>query len=403
MSEANAIISPRLAIGLVIVSALSALAFLVLSAYAPDLRSDASSDATAVSKSAIGFAGLRVLLGEDGIATTVGRTPPRKGAFSLVVLTPQIQTEPKEIARLTADGPRLIVLPKWIAIPDPLHKGWVRKAGGYQPQQLGLLLAPVAKGSKVAQRRGTASVHLKALQGLALALPAKALWFDQLQTVAGPDLVPLLADDTGKAVLARIDKTQFYILADPDLLDDTGLRDADMARAGLGIVQALRVGTTPVSLDVTLDGLGHAPDLLRVVFAPPFLGATLCVLLAAAFLAFHAMSRFGAPVRPDRVYAFGKRALADNTAAVIRIMRREPAMAPRYAQALLNQVIAFFGIPREKAADPAVIGALEARSAVAGRFADLRAEAGDARDVRALMQVAAKLYRWRRGITHGHL
>ncbi len=63
MSEAKAapVISSAVAVGLVIVSVLSLIAFFALSAYTPDIRDD-SGEAHALSKSAIGFAGLRVLL-----------------------------------------------------------------------------------------------------------------------------------------------------------------------------------------------------------------------------------------------------------------------------------------------------------------------------------------------------
>src|SRR3569833_2670698 len=89
------------------------------------------------------------------------------------------------------------------------------------------------------------------------------------------------------------------------------------------------------------------------------------------------------------------------TPVVIWLMKREPAMAPRYAQAVQNQMLAFFGIAR--GADPAAVRALEQRSPVPYRFADLSAEARDAHDPQSLMQVAKKLFRWRRTITHGHL
>ena len=83
------------------------------------------------------------------------------------------------------------------------------------------------------------------------------------------------------------------------------------------------------------------------------------------------------------------------------MMHREPAMAPRYAMGVLNQTAAFFGIGRTP--DPSTVRALEQRSTLPYRFAELSAEARDAHDPQNLMQVAKKLFRWRRAITHGHL
>lgn len=408
MSEAragNSLLSPRMAIGLVVVSALSALAFLALSAYAPDLRSETSGGNSVLSKSAVGFAGLRLLLQSADVDVTIGReTPSDDDPSSLVVLTPEMGTNPKDIVPLSAPGPRLIILPKWIVTPDPIHNGWVTRLGSFDSGQIAALLAPIAKGAKIEQRGGTAKTPLKAqFPRFAPDAAVGPVSVDTLQTISGPGLEPDVVDDHGKAVLVQIKGSQTYILAEPDLLNNLGLADTGRARIGVAILQGMRVGDGPVTLDVTLNGFRRSPDILRTVFSPPFLSATLCAILAAAFLAYHAMNRFGSPERPDRVFAFGKRALADNTAAVIRMMKREPAMAPRYAQAALHQAAGFFGVSREKSADPSVIRALEVRNKVSTGFAELNAEATGVRDTGALMRVAEKIYRWRREITHGHI
>jgi hypothetical protein len=393
-----------MAIGLVLVSALSALAFLALSAYAPDLRSNSSSGATVVSKSAIGFAGLKLLLESTAVDTAIGREPPRTDQFSLVILTPEVYTDPKDLASLATTSPRLIVLPKWAATPDLLHDGWVTKSDSFDAETVAKPLSLLAKGVKLEQHKGVLRTALTSQEAVFALRPAAGpVAIDQLQTIAGPNLDPDIVDGEGKAVLVHLRGTQTYILSEPDLLNSAGLNDLNTARIGVVLVTGLRVGAAPVVFDVTLNGFRRSPDLLRTVFSPPFLGATLCTLLAAAFLAFHAMSRFGSPQRGARIFAFGKRALADNTAAVIRMMGREPAMAPRYAQAALTQVAAFFGLTREQAADPAILRTLEQRGDVSDHFGTLHAAANDARDAQDLMQVARKLYRWRRGITHGHL
>ena len=52
----------RVPLLLFLAGAIASIALLLLVAYAPDLRGDTSNDATAVSRSAIGFAGLQRLL-----------------------------------------------------------------------------------------------------------------------------------------------------------------------------------------------------------------------------------------------------------------------------------------------------------------------------------------------------
>ena len=398
------LLTPRVAITLVLVSVLTALAFLALTAFAPDLRSGRSSGATVISKSAVGFAALRLLLDDMGIETAVGREPPSAtGGFSLVILTPEPSTAATELATLAGPGPRLVILPKWIVAPDPEHSDWVRKLETDAPGDIAAMIQTIAKGARLAQRASMQKVLLGGVYARFRSPPSTArIAIDRLQTISGPNLEPDLTDEHGNAVLVQVKGTEIYILADPDLLNDQGLAGLDAARIAYTLVQAVRVGNAPVSFDVTLNGFKRSPGLLRSVFSPPLLGATLCVLLAAGFLGFHAMSRFGSPPLPGRALAFGKRALADNTAEVIRMMHREPAMAARYAQAVLSQVALHFSLDREAVADPDMVSRIEQRGQAPFRYAELSAEACRASDTYALVDVATKLYRWKQAVTHGH-
>lgn len=400
--KAAPFITSRVAIGLVVVSALSLLVYLLLSAYAPELRSEKSGGNDALSKSAIGFAGLRYLLDNTGNEVEIGRRPPLPSTYSLVILTPDADSEQSEVARLASPGARLIVLPKWMVFADPRHPGWVTSFGAYMPGVTSRLLATITPDSKIKQSKGAGKVQFRGVFPRFQPVAGHAAQIDTLQTISGKNLEADIVDDHGNAVLAQVKGTQTYLLADPDLLNNQGLHDAGTARMAVDLIALLRNSERPVSFDVTLNGIRSSPDLLRAAFSPPFLGATLCVILAALFIAYHAFNRFGAAARQDRVYAFGKRALADNTAAVIRMMHREPAMAPRYAQATLNLVAAHIGLPRERTQDVAWVNALEKSRGAEGQFAELNAEAAAVRDTGALLRVATRLYKWRRGILHGH-
>lgn len=396
-------ISPRVAIGLVIVSALSMLAVLVLTAFAQDFRTGGSGGGNVISKSAVGFEGMRFLLDSTGSSVRVNRQPPVLDADSLVILTPEASSSAADLAKLSKPGPRLIILPKWSVMSDPLHSGWVIKLSTLDAGSVTAVLAKTVAGVSVAQRTDKSRPRLVGRYNRFLDLSgSEQLPVETLQTIDGKNLDPDIVDDKGKAVLSQIRGTETYILSDPDLFNNHALADPRIARFAIGLVQALRVRDTPVAFDVTLNGFGRTPDLLNALFEPPLLGATLCAILAAAFIAFHAMNRFGTPRQAGRVYAFGKRALADNTAAVIRMMHREPRMAPRYADAIFNQLMARMAATREAAANPAWLRRLEQRSDSELRFAQLSAEAQGARDTYDLMTVARKLYRWKRGITDGH-
>ena len=91
--------SNRLAGLLVLVSAVSMLGLLLLFAYAPYLRSDTSSDTDVVSRSAVGFAGLKELLSLSHIPGEIDRGAMTRAPThpSLVILTPSEATVAAEL------------------------------------------------------------------------------------------------------------------------------------------------------------------------------------------------------------------------------------------------------------------------------------------------------------------
>src|SRR5262249_25116569 len=150
-------------------------------------------------------------------------------------------------------------------------------------------------------------------------------------------------DENRRSVLAQLNGTQTYVLADPDLMNTHGLHDLATARAANDIIQSLRRGLSPVIFDVTLAGYRSAPNLLRPAFQPPLVGATLCAFLAALLMAVHAATRFGEPLEGGRVFALGKQALADNSAALIAMAKREHHIVVRYAAAVRSRVARAIG------------------------------------------------------------
>ena len=56
-------------------------------------------------------------------------------------------------------------------------------------------------------------------------------------------------------------------------------------------------------------------------------------------------TRVGAPRRPERALAFGKAALIDNTAALVRKARREASLGARYADMIRERAVTIFGVP----------------------------------------------------------
>lgn len=399
--------SPVVAIALVLVSAFSLLSFLVLSAYAPELRSTSDGGAHALSTSAIGFAGIVRLLGDDGIPVVVDRgflSKEREGG-SLMVLTPEAFGDSAQVAAIDPAGPRLIVLPKWAVARDPFARAWVRKVDTLDDDLVvNSTLKSLSPTTKISRAKGTAPVALREAKAAPdFQIPSRVAAIDSLQTISGKDWLPLILDGHGKVILARLRGTRTYVLADPDLMNTHGLYDLATARAAVGILLALRANDSALRFDVTLNGFGTSPSLLRAAFEPPFLGATLCAIIAAALMAFHAVARFGAPLRAAPAFASGKQALVDNSAQLIKMLGREPRMTLRYAYTTRNMAARAVGAPKDLSGSElnALLDRLTRAGGPAPALQELCDEAAGAQSRSDMMDIAAKLYRWRQGLTHG--
>ncbi len=393
------LVSLPLVMGLVAVSLLSLAAFFALLAYAPDFRNETDGGAHALSHSAIGFAGLRFLLDNDGLPDIVDRGTFNRSALTpaLTIFTPGVENEKLHLP--DAIEPRLVILPKWLPVGDPLGQGRVMKVGMFETPEIAAILVSLSKSSRIVRFRGERRPALRSpWPNSGLYLPSRPAAVDSLQTLEGRDWQPIITAAGGGAVLARLRGSEIYVLADPDFMNTHGLGDPGTAAMAISIVRLAMLGTGPVVFDVTLNGFRRSPSLLRDMFAPPFLGATLCALLAAFFLGFHAMMRFGSPPREDRVFAFGKEALVDNTAALIRMMHREPQMAGRYANAMRNLALLAIGQRRDGKDADALIHALE--RGAGETFEQLRDEAHRTETRTGLTRIAMRLFDWKQRITH---
>lgn len=426
-------ISGKMAAALVVVSGLALVAYLALSAYAPQFRTETAGRANVLSKSAIGFAGLKLMLEETGTSVWVSRTRER-GAYDerLRILTPDAGYSGAAVAKLVADGkPALIVLPKWMAVPDLMHAGWVRRWSAYDTT----LVTSVLKGldpttavmrpgeifsGKAAKKPDGKSKDAKADRiktGISGPDPEKPydvvfvgtpafgpspfpprLTIDAFQSVAGDKWEPLVKDAKGYGVLVRLKGTQTYVLSDPDLLNTAALKNEAVAAGAIALIHRLPGGNGQIGFDVTLAGFDEPKSLLRSMFGAPFLAVTFAALLAAALMAFRALNRFGTPRPEQRSFAFGKRSLADNTAGLIRVMGRGPGMAPRYAAAIRR--LTAKTLRGGRADDAQWLDAVEKAGRITPTYSELLSEAEAVANEPALLKLAAKLHDWKSRIIH---
>jgi hypothetical protein len=196
-------------------------------------------------------------------------------------------------------------------------------------------------------------------------------------------------------VLGEIGDKPFYVLADPDLLSNMGMREESQARAALTLLETLNEeGDKDFDFDVTLAGLGKAKSPLRLAFDPPFLAMTLAIVAVMLLAGWQAFARFGPAVHRERAIAFGKTALVDNAAALIRKAGRQARLGGRYVEAIRERAIVAFGVPSRLrgAAIDRYLDKISGRS----RFTDL-AQAVDAADDKASLVAAARaLHDWQK-------
>ncbi len=356
----------------------------------------------ALSRSAVGFAGLVELLREAGGTVLVSRDPAGSGGpkAALLVLTPPPGAPgPATMPDLNADTV-LIVLPKWRTAAVGGHAGWVRPTGLQASRDVLSALPKDWDKPRLVRRSGVARPVLTAARPFDD--PPALRPIDRLQVLASAEWTPILRDAEGGIVLGQANEDGPYVLSDPDLLNDQALADLAGAKGAVHLVTTLAGGGT-VAFDVSLNGLGRSRNPLRMIFEPPLLGATLCAAVAALLTGLLSARRFG-PARPaDRAFDLGKRALADNAAALITRARREPRMARPYADLTRHLAASAVAAPRRlgTAELDAYLDRAAAGRGAAVRWTVLLAESGAVRDGAGLVRFARRLHRWRMGLVHG--
>jgi len=322
-------------------SLLAAAGFFLLSTYAPDFRQP-EGGATPFSKGGTGYAGL-----VEWLKLTNGQPPPMErgekdlesplASTFLLVVTIAPGSDPAaldHLIKLRTGKDTLFVLPKWQTVPLLGRDGWETKVERLPNAVVNDWLGRIAK-AKLGE--GKPAVDMIDVQGRRIAVP------DELQWVA--DDHPLIAAGNGKAILTELDNEPFYILTDPDFINNAALGDEQKAAAALDMIAMLEPAKGAVMFDLTLHGIGQNYDLGKLLVEPPFLALTLSVLVAAALAFLHGLGRFGPPRTEGRAIAFGKQALVDTTAMLLKRAGRLQELGDRYAALMRQRAAALLGAP----------------------------------------------------------
>ncbi|WP_088183482.1 hypothetical protein [Sphingobium sp. Z007] len=376
-------------------------AMLVLGAYAPDLRSGRNGGAHALSNAVTGYAGLVKLAEATGRNPRIIRNVHDFETEDLLVVTPETgATDISQALIQRATRPTLFILPKWRTVPDEDHPGWARYQGLiplYEP--IGVL-APGVRFTMRQYRSGGGVLTSNGIPGrFREPRPIKVITgidpTNKQQQDRWRNLTPLLTDAKGGIVLARVGEGPLYVLADPDLLNNRGMKDLGQARSALVLLDWMN-STDPdgIAFDVSMNGLGHSRSPLKLLFEPPFLAMTLAIATALLLAGLHAFGRFGPPRARTRAVAFGKSALVDNSALLIRKAGREARLGGRYAAAMRDRAARAFGAPA-RLRDGELDQYLDSFKG-AHRFTDLMQAAQAASDRHSLLDAAQALHDWQK-------
>lgn len=322
------------------------------------------------SNSIVGYKALANLMEKTGADIQYSRNKAGYNNSGLLVLTPNPYSDAKELAEVAQNrsyvGPTLIILPKWAVSPMPsLKKGWVARVGTFGSDPGQAMLKELADVEiNVAEKSKSAPASTSVFGNPVKTPPSPVTMSgDYIRTVVrepktGRALAAYLDDGGDYAQLDSLDPSQitdeeemdenYYpilFVADADLLNNAGMADEQTARHALALVTALSAGDLgSVTFDLTFNGLGASDNLLTLAFEPPFLSATICLIIAAIAAGWMAFFRFGPPVREARSIDYGKIALVNNSAGFINRMQRQHLVAEPYAEMIRDQALADIGI-----------------------------------------------------------
>ncbi|KCZ51777.1 DUF4350 domain-containing protein [Hyphomonas pacifica] len=369
---------------------------MVLAGWSPELRDRNKAGDHPFSTSALGYNGFVQLLEAQNYPVMISRSERTltETDWGVLVLTLSARGMNDALEDYTPDRTTLVVLPKWTGQMDPTNQKWQRDAKFARATDINDLLSDLSIEAEIG--RIDVPWETETPFGKMALKPDK-----KMQIVRSDNLEPIVSVGNGY-LFSKVPDKPIYILSDPDMINTFGLSNIANARFAMQMINYLRYDySEPIIFDATLHGFVRSENLMQMVFDVPFIGATLAALASALLLGWAALVRFGPPAREGRTIALGKQALADNSAGLVTMARRESRMAPGYLQMIRRRVAREIGAPKTLTETQlaALFDRLGPDEKTGKRFSEmeagLRAPAANRED---LMNKARDLYRWRKGI-----
>ena len=378
----------RAVLGLVLFGAIAFIAMLYFIGAGDTGRRGNDGAAHAAANGLNGFSGLAELLELEGFDVRTSRSPTGLQTSDLLILTPPMGTDPEEFSDILLarqyTGPTMVILPKWFAGPfprilpdevaDQVKEGWVQLRGAQQadwaselphPYAISFIEAEESEGGRQPESSRQVIWQGMGFSGTLPDRPARP-------AIAQSGQAALVENETGQAIAIDVqgaEESEFYdeayasvFVIEPDLLNNYGLSDQQRAALAVKLVNNANYYDDEerrVVFDLTLNGFGGSQNLLTLAFTPPFLAATLCLILALIVIGWRAFLRFGPPHAEGPAIAFGKRQLVTNGAGLILRARRLPLLAAPYISLSARRLAARLGLARADGAE--IDGLLAAR------------------------------------------
>lgn len=383
------------------VAAVSLGVAVALTFFGNDLRGSQSAGVDGYSTSAIGHKALVRILEKLDIPVVVSRSDSAdKAKHGLLIVAEPIATDTASrdrLSKLVSDAQRvLVVLPKWYGSAER-GKPWLHDASLLPVEEVTSVVDALGLPNRGAIRRDSRPSTWLSEPGVVHPV------IREPQVIAMKDLDAVVWDSNGYQLLGWAEHagTQLYVLTDPDVLNNFGLRNPENARFTINLIELLRENG-PVVFDETLHGYAQQPSLARTLFRFPLVLATLQVLVCAVLVVWAAMVRFGPRREAPPPIAPGKDFLIRNTAALLHYGGHHAHALKRYLQLTVASVRHALHAP--SLAPSQMTAWLERVRQVRGgkiSLVELEQAVETADSPARVVELADQVFRWRTEMTHG--
>jgi hypothetical protein len=378
-----------------------------------EMEKEPSNGADGYSASSIGHRGLIGMLRQLEIPVVVSQNDSAaKAKGGLLVIAEPIVTDEESAARLRdmihAADRVLVVLPKWWTTSAHDQPEWVDSVGLLAHDEVTAVLDVLQLEGASIERRTPVEVLPGTLEAGGLPQPTIEHSPQVITSYYFDDGVWLDPDHQSGAILgsAVVGDTSVTVLADPDVINNHGIDEGKNARFAVGLIEELREGG-PVVFDEVWHGYVIEPSLWTLMFRWPLVLATLSAALCILVVVLATVGRFGPPAKSPRPIGAGKDFLIRNTAALLRFGGHDGEALRRYLTASVQQVRATIHAPRDLS--PAQMMEWLERIRVARKGTvplpeldrDVAAAAADPALAKKIPEIAMRIHRWRKEMTHG--